>query len=57
MLFGLQEQLPGASLSPCPPDPNKDGADAPCYSGAYPIDPLLQQKQVDISGFAGAKKT
>lgn len=37
VLFELSERLPGATLPPCKPDPFQDGADAPCYSGAYPI--------------------
>ncbi len=51
VLYTLSQRLPGASLPICQQDPNKDGADAPCYSGPYPIDPALgRKKTIDLPG-------
>ena len=35
---------PEIALPACPPDPNKDGADLPCYAGFSSIKPLHQAK-------------
>lgn len=47
VIFELQDRLPGASLPPCSPtpDPEQNGADAVCYSGAYPLPPQLGAPQ------------
>ena len=39
VLLELSKRLPGASLPLCSttPDPDRNGADHPCYSGVYPI--------------------
>lgn len=55
VLFELPQRLPGTTLPPCAADPAKDGADAPCYSGAYPI--RLPPKRRTVIDKPGRKLT
>ncbi|MES9846132.1 MAG: CARDB domain-containing protein [Candidatus Sedimenticola sp. PURPLELP] len=48
VLYSLSDRLPGVTLPTCAPDLNQDGADLPCYGGAYAIDPVRESK-TDIS--------
>ena len=61
VLQELPDRLPGTVLPKCAADPAKDGADAPCYAGAYAYSPPNQGvviTQPELSGGApGAKKS
>lgn len=53
VLSQLPDLLPSVKLEQCPPDPNKDGADAPCYGGPIPnvvaVGPVVAQQPTAVA--------